>query len=310
VSEAAPLIAALLSIPSSDRYAAPDLSPQKRKERTFAALVGQLEGLARQRPVLTVFEDAHWIDPTSRELLDLTIERIRNLPVLLVVTFRLEFAPPWVGEPHTTSLALDRLSRELGAALVERVAGGKPVPPQVIDQIITRTDCVPLFVEELTKAVLESGLLKDEGDCYVLTGSLRPLAIPTTLHDALMARLDRLEPVEFAPVKEVAQIGAAIGRAFSYKLLAAVAPRPETEQRNALNQLCASELVFCRSTPPNDIYVFKHALVQDAAYATLLRGKRRELHTRIAEALRGDRGSHLARPEFVPHHVACDVGGA
>ncbi|HEV2547215.1 MAG TPA: AAA family ATPase [Stellaceae bacterium] len=303
VSEAAPLIAALLSIPLSDRYAEPELGPQKRKERTFAALIRQLEGLAQRRPVLAVFEDAHWIDPTSRELLDLTIKRIRNLPVLLVVTFRPEFAPPWVGEPHATSLALDRLSRELGAALVERVADGKPLPSQVTDQIITRTDCVPLFVEELTKAVLESGLLKDKGDCYVLTGPLRPLAIPTRLHDALMARLDRLEPVAFASVKEVAQIGAAIGRAFSSRLLAAVAPLSETNRQNALNQLCASELVFCRSAPPNDIYVFKHALVQDAAYATLLRGKRRELHTRIAEALEERFPETVAsEPELLAHH--------
>jgi class 3 adenylate cyclase/predicted ATPase len=303
VSEAAPLIAALLSITSGDRYPALDLGPQKRKERTFAALVGQLEGLARRWPVLMVFEDAHWIDPTSRELLDLTIERIPTLPVLLVVTFRPEFAPPWVCEPHTTPLALDRLSRELGAALVERVAGGKTLPPQVIDQIITRTDGVPLFVEELTKTVLESGLLKDEGDRYVLTGPVRPLAIPTTLHDALMARLDRSEPVKFAPVKEVAQIGAAIGRAFSYRLLAAVAPLPEAALRNALDQLCASELLFCRSTPPNDTYIFKHALVQDAAYATLLRGKRRQLHTRIAEALEERFPETVAsEPELLAHH--------
>jgi class 3 adenylate cyclase len=303
VSEAAPLIAALLSIPAGDRYPALALGPQQRKERTFAALLGQLEGLARRRPVLTVFEDAHWIDPTSRELLDLTIERIRNLPVLLVVTFRPEFAPPWVGEPHTTSLTLDRLSRDLAAALVERVAGGKTMPPQVVDQIITRTDGVPLFVEELTKAVLESGLLKDEGNRYVLTGPLRQLTIPTTLHDALMARLDRLEPLEFAPVKEVAQIGAAIGRAFSYKLLAAVAPLPEVGLRNALDQLCASELVFCRGLPPNDTYIFKHALVQDAAYATLLRGKRRQLHTLIAEALEDRFPETVAsEPELLAHH--------
>src|SRR6267378_647519 len=208
------LLADLLSLPASERHPLPDLSPQRKKERTSEALIRQLEGLARQQPVVMVFEDAHWIDPTSRELLDLTIERVRSLPALLIVTFRPEFQPPWTGQPQVSMLALNRLDRHDRTALVERIAGGKALPADVIDQIVDRTDGVPLFVEELTKSVLESGLLREEGDRYVLDRALPPFAIPTTLHASLLARLDRL-----ASVRWVAQIGAAIGREFSYALL-------------------------------------------------------------------------------------------
>src|SRR5271169_4285002 len=270
------LLANLLSLPASEPHPLPNLSPQRKKERTLEALIRQLEGLARRQPVVTVFEDAHWIDPTSRELLDLTVERVRGLPVLLIVTFRPEFQPPWTGQPQVTTLALNRLDRRDRTALVEQIAGGKALPDEVIDQIADRTDGVPLFVEELTKSVLESGLLREEADRYVLDRSLPPLAIPTTLHASLMARLDRL-----APVRRVAQIGAAIGREFSYVLLHAASRLSEDELEAGLDRLVALELVFQRGTPPDAVYTFKHALVQDAAHGSLLRSSRQQLHAQI-----------------------------
>jgi class 3 adenylate cyclase/predicted ATPase len=188
-------LADLLSLPALGHHPLPNLSPQRKKERTLEALIRQLEGLARQQPVIMVFEDAHWIDPTSRELLDLTVERVRSLPVLLIVTFRPEFQMPWTGQPQVSMLTLNRLDRRDRTALVAQVAGGKALPDGVIDQIADRTDGVPLFVEELTKSVLESGLLREDRDRYVLDGALPPFAIPTTLHDSLMARLDRLASV-------------------------------------------------------------------------------------------------------------------
>jgi len=274
------LIADLLSLPASDRHPLPNLSPQRKKDRTLEALIHQLEGLARRQPVLMVFEDVHWTDPTSRELVDLTVECIRGLPVLLIVTFRSEFQPPWTGEPQVTMLALNRLDRRDRTALVRQIAGGKELPDDVIDQIANRADGVPLFVEELTKSVLESGLLREEANRYTLDRALPPLAIPTSLHDSLMARLDRL-----ASVRRVAQIGAAIGREFPYALLHTVSRLAHDELQTALGRLVASELVFQRGTPPDAVYAFKHALVQDAAHASLLRSTRQQLHAQIAEAL-------------------------
>src|SRR6516165_9866005 len=227
-----------------------------------------------------VFEDAHWVDPTSRELLDLTIERVASLPVLLIVMFRPEFQPSWTGQPQVTMLALNRLDRRDRTALVEQIAGGKALPNDVIDQIADRTDGVPLFVEELTKSVLESGVLREEAGRYVLDRALPLPAIPTTLQDSLMARLDRL-----ASVRQVAQIGAAIGREFSYALLHAVSRLSEGELEAALARLVSSDLVLQRGTPPGSIFTFKHALVQDAAHGSLLRSTRQQLHAQIAEAL-------------------------
>ena len=238
-----PLIAALLGLPTEGRYPALDLTPQRQKQLTLAALVEQLEGLAAAQPVLLAYEDVHWSDPTTQELLGLTIERLQRLPVLLLITYRPEFSPPWPAQPHVSALALSRLGRREGAALVERVVRDKPLPDEVAAQIVAKTDGVPLFVEELTKTVLELGLLKDAGDHYELAGPLPPLALPSTLHDSLLARLDRL-----APVKEIAQIGAALGREFSHGLLAAVADRPEAELQAALDQLVAAELVYRRGT--------------------------------------------------------------
>jgi class 3 adenylate cyclase/predicted ATPase len=294
------LLADLLSLPPSEHHPLPDLSPQRRKERTLEALIRHLEGLARRQPIVAVLEDAHWIDPTSRELLDLIVERVRSLPVLLVITSRPEFQPPWVGQPQVAMLALSRLDRRGRTALVEQIAGGKALPAQVVDQIADRTDGVPLFVEELTKSVLESGVLREEADRYVLDRTLPPLAIPTTLQDSLMARLDRL-----ASVRLVAQIGAAIGREFSYALLCAVSRLSDAELQAALARLVASELVFERGTPPEAVYTFKHALVQDAAHSSLLRSSRQQLHEQIADALE----THFPelrdnQPELFAQHYA------
>jgi class 3 adenylate cyclase len=260
------LIADLMSLPTSERHPLPKLSAQRKKERILEALIRQLEGLARQQPVGMVFEDAHWLDPTSRELLDLTVERVRSLPVLLIVTFRPEFKPPWTGQPQVSMMTLNRLDRRDRTVLVEQIAGGKALPDQVVAQIVDRADGVPLFVEELTKSVLESGLMREEMDRYVLDGTLPPFAIPMSLHDSLMARLDRL-----ASVRLVAQIGAAIGREFSYELLRAISLLPEDDLQASLARLVASELVFQRGAPPDAVYTFKHALVQDAAHSSLLR---------------------------------------
>ena len=260
------LIAELLSLPPSEHQPLPSLTPQRKKEKTLEALIRQLGGLAREQPVVMAFEDAHWIDPTSRELLDLTIDRVRGMPVLLIVTFRLEFQAPWARQPQVTMLALNRLDRHDRTALIEQIAGSAALPVEVIDQIADRTDGVPLFIEELTKSVLESGV--------------PAVGIPTTLHDSLMARLDRL-----SSVRRVAQIGSAIGREFPYALLRTVSRIPEDELRAALGRLVASELVFQRGTPPDAVYAFKHALVQDAAHSSLLRATRQQLHAEIAEAL-------------------------
>jgi predicted ATPase len=243
------------------------------------ALVDQMVRLAGQQPVLALYEDAHWIDPSTLEFLGLVVERIRQLPVLALITFRPEFQWPWDAYAHVTTLTLSRLGRRQGADLVARVTGTKPLPTEVVEQILARTDGVPLFVEEPTKAVLESGLLADAGDRYELSGPLPPLGIPTTLHDSLMARLDGL-----APVKEVAQIGALIGREFSHELLAAVAPMSANQLGDALEQLVNSELVLRRGTAPDATYSFKHALIQDAAYQSLLKSKRQQLHARIRRA--------------------------
>jgi class 3 adenylate cyclase/predicted ATPase len=294
------LLADLMSLPASQRHPLPNLSPQRKKERTLEALIRQLEGLARHQPVVIVFEDAHWIDPTSRELLDLTVEWVRSLPVLLIVTFRPEFQPSWTGQPRVTMLALNRLDQRDRTALVAQIAG-KALPGEIVVQIAERTDGVPLFVEELTKSVLESGLLREETDGYMMIDrALPPFAIPTSLHDSLMARLDRL-----ASVRLIAQIGAAIGRQFSYVLLRAVSRLPEDELQTSLARLVASELVFQRGTPPDAVYSFKHALVQDAAHSSLLRGTRQQLHARIAEALETQSPDMMEnQPELFAQHYA------
>jgi class 3 adenylate cyclase/tetratricopeptide (TPR) repeat protein len=270
----------LLGLATEDRYPPPPTDPRQRRELILGALVGQLERLARHRPVLFVFEDAHWADSTSLELLDRVAERVRRLPVLLILTHRPDFEPPWTGESQVTSLTLSRLGRRESATLTERVAGRKALPSEILDRVVERTDGIPLFIEELTKTLLEGGLLKEEDGRYILADAVPTLAIPSSLQASLMARLDRL-----APVKEVAQIGAAIGREFSYAVLEAVARRPPDQLRDALDQLSRAGLIFRRGMPPDDMFIFKHAFVQDAAYDMLLRGRRQELHAAIAHVL-------------------------
>lgn len=294
------LIAELLAVPTAGRYPVLTVGPQLKREMTLAALLDQLAGVAAIKPALVVFEDAHWIDPTSLDLLDRTVARVASLPVLMVVTFRPDLQPTWVGQPHVTMLPLSRLGRREGAGIISGVTKGKPLPDAVVEQILARTDGVPLFIEELTTTMLESGLLHETKDRYVLDGPLPPLAIPVSLQASLVARLDRL-----ASVKDVAQIGAAIGREFSHKLIAEVAVMAPMDLDTELERLTASGLVSRRGVPPEAIYAFKHALVQDAAYATLLKSRRQQLHVSIANAL----VEHFAAmaeglPEVVAHHFS------
>jgi class 3 adenylate cyclase/predicted ATPase len=298
LDEAVPLIATLLSIPAGERYPALDLTPQKQKAQTFEVLLGQLESLARVHPVLMLLEDAHWLDPTSAELFDQAVERIQRLPVMLVATSRPEAPARWHGFPHATLLTLNRLGRAQAVAIIDSMTMGRQLPAPVLDQILTKTEGVPLFVEELTKVVLESGLLQEGEDRLVPVGPLAPFTIPATLHDSLMARLDRL-----APVKEVAQIGAVIGREFPHELLAAVAGLPQATVDNALDELVAAGLVFRRGAPPRTSYIFKHALVQDTAYGSLLISRRQQLHARIAQLLEERfRDTTVTEPELLAHH--------
>jgi predicted ATPase len=299
VEESAALFADLLGINSSKRYRRLELSPQLKKEKTFQALLEQLAGLAVRQPVLSLYEDVHWIDPTMLELLGRVVDRVQRIPVLAVITFRPEFIPPWKGHGHVTALSLSRLGRRQGAAMVGRVTAGKSLPAEVLEQILAKTDGVPLFVEELTKTVIESGLLRDQGDCYELAGPLPPLAIPATLQDSLMARLGRL-----APVKELAQMAACIGREFSHELLRAVSSLSDSALRDALAQLLDAELVFRRGAPPDARYSFKHALVQDVARESLLKSKRQQIHARIATVLE-ERFPAVAEtePETLAQHL-------
>ncbi|MGB6795317.1 MAG: AAA family ATPase [Xanthobacteraceae bacterium] len=293
------LLGELLSLPSA--AAALNISPQLKRERVFEALLNQIEVEARRRPVLMVFEDAHWIDPTSRELLDLTVDRVRRLPVLLAITFRPEFQPPWSGRSHVTSLAINRFDERDGAALVQNLVGNAALSADIVAEIVERTDGVPLFVEEMTKAVLESAGHRDRIAAVLATTSLDALSVPATLYASLMARLDRLGPA----AKEVAQIGAVLGREFAYELIEPVAQRDEGELQATLGQLNDAGLLFCRGTAPHSSYLFKHALVQDTAYGTLLRGRRQELHARVAAVLERSFADLVERrPELLAHHLS------
>ncbi len=293
------VLANLSALPGGDRYLLQELSPQRRKEKTFAALLAQLDRFAARQPVFMIFEDIHWIDPTSLELLTAIVERAPQLRLLLLVTARSEFMPPWPNYPHMTTILLRRLRRRDGAALVERVTGGKTLPKEVVDEILTRTDGVPLFIEELTKTVLESKLLQERDGHYVLERPLSSVVIPTTLQGSLMARLDRL-----APLREVAQMGAVAGRDFHYELLEAVAGMPRERLQEALRQLVRSELILRRGEIPHAVYTFKHALVRDAAYASLLKSRRVQLHGAIATALEQQFPEIVqTQPETLAHHL-------
>jgi class 3 adenylate cyclase len=293
-----PFVAALLSIPGEGRYPPIEMPPSEQKERTIAALIELFGGLTKDAPVLALLEDAHWIDPTSLDVFGRLIDRLPNLRALLVLTFRPEFAAPWVGRAHVASFQLSRFGRRQALAMVDGVASGKALPIEVLDEIVAKTDGVPLFVEELTKTVLESGLLYEQNGAYVLGRALTPLAIPSTLQDSLMERLDR-----HAPVKETAQVAAAIGREFSYRLLEAVSPIRGAELQDALTQLMAAELIHGRGAPPEATYVFKHALVQDTAYGSLLRSRRQRIHADIARALEEKFADQIAAaPAAIARH--------
>jgi class 3 adenylate cyclase/predicted ATPase len=295
----AALFSEMLSLPNDGRHRAQELSPEQRRQRTLEALLTQLAALACQQPVLMIFEDAHWADPTSLEVLGRIVDRIKTLPALMIVTFRPEFNAPWVGQSHVMSLTLNRLGEREAAGIIAGLIGNKNLPANVMAEIVERTDGIPLFVEEMTKAVLEA---ESEGAARRTVAAVpsSALAVPASLHASLMARLDRL-----GPAKEVAQIGSAIGREFSHALMASVARKSEAELASALDRLLQAGLLFRQGMPPLASYLFKHALVQDAAYGTLLREPRRALHARIAETLEG-RFAETAesQPEILAHHFA------
>jgi class 3 adenylate cyclase/predicted ATPase len=293
----AALFVAMLSLPNDGRYPTLEMAPQQRRQKTMEALTAQMEALTRANPVLMIFEDAHWIDPTSLEALGRTVDRIRTLGALLLVTYRPEFEPPWIRRPSVTALTLSRLGEREIDAMMDRVVGNKLLPASIRQDIIERTDGIPLFVEEMTKAVLEA---ESEAEARQTAAAVAPsaLAVPASLHASLMARLDRL-----GPAKDVAQIGATIGREFSHMLLGAVAGKPEAALASALDRLIAAGLLFRQGVPPHATYLFKHALVQDAAYGTLLRDSRRALHARIAEILESQFAEIAEnQPELLARH--------
>jgi tetratricopeptide (TPR) repeat protein len=291
------LFAEMLSLPNDGRYPTLELTPEQRRQRTLDALILQIQALTRSSPVLMIFEDAHWTDPTSLEALGRAVDRIATLPVLLIVTFRPEFDPPWIGRPHVTALAINRLAQREVGAMIEHLVGDRVLPEGIRQDIIERTDGIPLFVEEMTKALLEAGsegAAEHAAAAVPLPGS----AVPASLHASLMARLDRL-----GAAKEVAQIGAAIGREFSHAVLAAVVRQSEAELGSAVYRLIAAGLLFRQGVPPHATYLFKHALVRDAAYGTLLRESRRALHARIAEILESQFADIAERqPELLARH--------
>ena len=296
--EVVPLLAALLSLPLPPPYPALTLAPQRQRQKTLETLLTWLYTEAKRQPVLVIVEDLHWIDPSTLELLGLLIDQGASARLCLVLTARPEFRPPWAMVAHLTALALRRFTPAQVMRLAAHIAGDKALPPAVLEEVVHKTDGVPLFVEELTKVVLESGLLQEQEDCYSLTGSLPPLAIPATLHDALMARLDRL-----AAAKLVAQLGATIGRTFAYDLVQAVALLDEATLQAALAQLVEAELVAQRGIPPQATYMFKHALIQDTAYQSLLKSTRQQYHQRIAKVLE-ERFPDVVemQPELVAQH--------
>ena len=298
LAEALPLFATLLSLPLPADYAPLPLSPEQQKQRTLHALLTIMLRIAAQQPMLLVMEDLHWVDPSTLELLNLLVDQGPTARILALFTCRPDFGPPWTGRSHLTQVTLHRLTRPQAAEMIRRVAHGKALPPEVVEQIVARTDGVPLFVEELTKMVLESGLLQEREERYELSRPLPPLAIPATLHDSLMARLDRL-----GAVKGIAQLGATLGREFSYELFQAVAPWNEATLQRGLHQLVEAEFLYQRGVPPQATYLFKHALIQEAAYQSLLRSTRQQHHQHIAEVVE----AHFpevceTQPELLAHH--------
>ncbi len=293
ISEAAPLFADLLSLPTG-RYSPLNLSPQRKKEKTFEALAEQVAGLAQHTPVLTIFEDVHWVDPTTLDLLGTAINRFQGEAILLIVTYRPEFEPPWDGYGHVTSHSLNRLTHRQRAEMVVKVTGGDALPDEILDQIVTKTDGIPLFVEEMTKTALERLAAGRQST----NSSASTIALPATLQDSLMARIDRLESG-----KEIAQLGACIGREFGYRLIDAVARADHPELDDAIARLIDAELLYRYGSPPDATYTFKHTLVQETAYQSLLKSHRQRIHNRIAEALEEQFGETVkAEPELLAHH--------
>ena len=293
-----PLFAALLSVPLLERYPPLQLTPQRQRQKTQEALTAWLLEEAERQPVLAVWEDLHWADPSTLDVLGLVLDQVPTARMLILLTCRPEFQPPWVTRSSLTQITLGRLGRPQVEAMIASLTGGKALPAEVVEQVIAKTDGVPLFVEELVKMILESGLVQEEADRYVLTGPLPPLAIPSTLHDSLMARLDRL-----STARELAQLGAVLGREFAYELLQAVSPLAEATLQQGLTQLVDAELVYQRGVPPRSRYIFKHALIQDAAYQSLLRSTRQQYHQRIAQVLEAQFPETVtAQPELVAHH--------
>jgi class 3 adenylate cyclase/predicted ATPase len=296
--ELVPLLATLLALPVPETYPPLPSSPQRQKQKTQEALVAWLLAEATRRPVLAVWEDLHWADPSSLELLEMVLDRVSTARLLLVLTSRSRFPSPWMARPNVTSFALTRLTPLQVEEMVRVMGGGKTLPREVLAQVVARTDGIPLFVEELVKTILEAGLVQEAEDRYVLTGLLPSLAIPATLQDALMARLDRL-----AVGKDVAQLGAVLGREFVYEILREVAPLDEPTLQHALSSLVEAELLYQRGLPPEATYVFKHALIRDAAYQSLLKSTRQQVHQRIAQALAERFPAITAtQPELVAHH--------
>ena len=299
IAEDVVLLAELLSLPLSSRYAPINYSPQRKKEKTLDALIRHFAGVAERQPVLLIFEDVHWIDPTSRELLDLAIQQIEQLPILAIATFRPEFQPAWAGQSHVTTLTLARLARKDSATLVRQIKpSAMPLPDDVVHEIVARSDGVPLFLEEVTKAVHEAAGVDASQTGSSIAAKLDQV-VPATLHASLIARLDRIG----STAKEIAQIGAAIGREFSYEFLATTSQCSPSQLTEALARLVQAGLIFQRGRPPQAIYLFKHALVQDAAYSTLVRGARRNLHTRIADALVAESQTDSVVPEIIARHM-------
>ena len=287
-------------MPLENRYPKLNLTPEQLKERTEDALVALTLEEAERQPLLQVWEDVHWADPSTLDLLGQLIDQAPTAPLLIVLTFRPEFVPPWPARSHVRPLTLNRLERPQIEFLATRLAGGHRLPPEVVEHIVQKTDGVPLFVEEMTKAVLSSNVLRAEGDHYSLTGPLSEISIPASLHESLMARLDRLPTL-----REVAQLGAVLGRDFAYEMLRAITTLDEPRLREVLSRLVEAELLYQRGRPPRSRYIFKHALIQDAAYQSLLRRSRQQYHRQVAELLEQQFADVVeANPELVAHHCS------
>jgi tetratricopeptide (TPR) repeat protein len=297
-SEMLPFLAHLLSLPIPDHYPMPDLSPEFQRKRTIEALVAWILGLSERQTVVMLFEDLHWCDPSTLELLEVLLDQIPTSRVLVLLAFRPEFEPPWLHRSHVIPLMLGRLRAQQVPQMIVGMTEGRSLPAPVVSRIVERADGIPLYVEELTKMILESGQLEEREGSYALTTELDDLAIPPTLQDSMMARLDRL-----SSAKQIAQLASALGRQFPYQLLLRVAERDEPTLRQGLAQLVEAELLFQRGIPPSATYTFKHALIQDTAYDSLLKRARQRLHARIAEALEKVFPDRAERePELVAHH--------